>query len=217
MLYIVSTPIGNLSDITYRAVEVLKSADLVACEDTRHSRILLDAYGIKKPLCSYYEYNKLARGEHLLKLLKDNKNIALISDAGTPGISDPGFTLIRSALEAGIPVVSIPGVTALISALSVSGLPANRFFFEGFLPVKTTGRKKRLKELAAMDVTVVAYESPHRILSTLEDMSGILAQRPVVLARELTKKFEEILRGTSQELWERMKHGKPKGEFVVIF
>ncbi|MFA5039855.1 MAG: 16S rRNA (cytidine(1402)-2'-O)-methyltransferase [Candidatus Omnitrophota bacterium] len=217
MLYVVSTPIGNLGDITYRAVEVLKSVDLIACEDTRRSRILCDAYGIRKPLCSYYEYNKLTRGEYLLKLLKEGKSVALISDAGTPGISDPGFTLIRSALEEGVRIIAIPGATALIGALSVSGLPANRFFFEGFLPVKKAARKKRLEILAAMEVTVVAYESPHRILQTLADMAEVLGTRPVALARELTKKFEEVLRGDASTLLAGMKPGRPKGEFVVIF
>jgi len=217
LLYVVSTPIGNLGDITYRAVEVLKSVDLIACEDTRRSRILCDAYGIRKPLCSYYEYNKLTRGEYLLKLLKEGKSVALISDAGTPGISDPGFTLIRSALEEGVRIIAIPGATALIGALSVSGLPANRFFFEGFLPVKKAARKKRLEILAAMEVTVVAYESPHRILQTLADMAEVLGTRPVALARELTKKFEEVLRGDASTLLAGMKPGRPKGEFVVIF
>ncbi|MDD5138542.1 MAG: 16S rRNA (cytidine(1402)-2'-O)-methyltransferase [Candidatus Omnitrophica bacterium] len=195
MLYIVSTPIGNLGDITHRAVEVLKSVDLIACEDTRHTRILCAAYGIKKPLCSYYEYNKIVRGEYLLRLLREGKMIALVSDAGTPGISDPGFNLIRSALDAGIPVTPVPGPTALISALSASGFPANRFFFEGFLPVKSVARKKRLKELAGLKATVVAYESPHRILATLEDMREVLKERPVAVVREITKKFEEVLRG----------------------
>ena len=195
MLYIVSTPIGNLGDITHRAVGVLKSVDLIACEDTRRTKILCAAYDIKKPLCSYYEYNKAVRGEYLMGLLREGKTIALVSDAGTPGISDPGFNLIRSALDAGIPVTPIPGPTALISALSASGFPANRFFFEGFLPVKSGARKKRLKELALLKATVVAYESPHRILATLEDMREILGKRPVAVVREITKKFEEVLRG----------------------
>ncbi|MDD5020279.1 MAG: 16S rRNA (cytidine(1402)-2'-O)-methyltransferase [Candidatus Omnitrophica bacterium] len=233
MLYIVSTPIGNLGDITHRAVEVLKAVDLIACEDTRRTRILCSAYGIHNPLCSYYEYNKVVRGEYLCGLLKEGKSIALVSDAGTPGISDPGFSLIRSALEADIPVVSIPGPTALVSALSVSGFPANRFFFEGFLPVKSAARKKRLKELADLKATVVVYESPHRILASLDDMAGVLGKRPVAVVREVTKKFEEVLRGDAGSIADRLrrrhsperaglpvsaKEGpRPKGEFVVVF
>jgi 16S rRNA (cytidine1402-2'-O)-methyltransferase len=217
MLYIVSTPIGNLGDITYRAVEILKSVDLIACEDTRHTKILCQHYGISKPLTSYYEYNKLVKGEYLLKLLKDGKKIALVSDAGTPGISDPGFSLIKDVLEAGIKITSIPGPTALIAALSISGFPTHKFFFDGFLPIKTSGRKKRLKELLGMDTTVIFYESPHRIVKTLEDMKEILGDRPIAIVREVTKMFEEVLRSNSSELCQRFKDTKPKGEFVVIF
>ncbi len=218
MLYVVSTPIGNLGDITHRAVEVLKSVDLIACEDTRRTKILCEAYGIKKPLCSYYEYNKIVRGEYLMGLLGEGKAIALVSDAGTPGISDPGFNLIRSALDAGIPVTPIPGPTALISALSASGFPANRFFFEGFLPVKSAARKKRLRELAVFRATIVAYESPHRILSALEDMGEVLGERPMAVVREITKKFEEVLRGDAAGIAAQLRRRpRPKGEFVVVF
>ena len=217
MLYIVSTPIGNLGDITYRAIEVLKSVDLIACEDTRHTNILCQHYGIKVPLSSYYEYNKVAKGEQLLKLLKDGKRIALVSDAGTPGISDPGCSLIRAVLDAGIKVVSIPGPTALIAALSISGFPTNKFVFEGFLPVKSGARKKRLNELKGLKQTVVFYESPHRILKTLGDMLECLGNRQIAIGREVTKKFEEVLRGDISILIEKFKALKPRGEFVVIF
>lgn len=234
MLYIVSTPIGNLGDITYRAVEVLKSVDLIACEDTRKTRILTGHYGIKTPLTSYYEYNKAAKGDYLLRLLKVGKKIALVSDAGTPGISDPGFPLIKSVLEAGISVVSVPGPTALISALSISGFATHNFFFEGFLPVKSGARRKRLAWLKSLESTIVFYESPHRILKTLEDMKMALGDRKIAIAREVTKKFEEVVRGTTEEVIERFsvkggslsagqagadggKHSRPKGEFVVIF
>ncbi len=217
MLYIVSTPIGNLGDITYRAVEILKSVDLIACEDTRKTRILVSRYGINTPLTSYYEYNKAAKGDYLLRILKEGKNIALVSDAGTPGISDPGFSLIRSVLDAGIKVVSIPGPTALVAALSVSGRPTHKFFFEGFLPTKSAARKKRLLWLKGLGVTIVFYESPHRILKTLQDMEDILGSVNIVVMRELTKKFEEILTATPEELLKRFKLTKPKGEFVLIF
>lgn len=217
MLYVVSTPIGNLGDITHRAVEVLKSVDLIACEDTRRTRILCQRYQITTPLSSYYEHNKLVKGEYFLRLLNEGKHIALVSDAGTPGISDPGFNLIRSALEAGIKVVSIPGPTALISALSISGLATDKFFFEGFLPAKAGARRKRLQWLKDLGTTVVAYESPHRIVKTLRDMSDILGKRRVVLVREVTKKFEEALRGDAESLFDRLNTSKPKGEFVIVF
>ena len=218
MLYIVSTPIGNLGDITYRAVEILKSVDLIACEDTRKTRILTQRYQIQTPLTSYYEYNKAVKGDYLLRLLKEDKHIALVSDAGTPGISDPGFTLIRSALDAGFKVISIPGPTALISALSISGFPTHRFVFEGFLPAKSGGRKKKLKDLKrGKKGTVVLYESPHRILKTLQDIRDIFGNCPIVLVREVTKKFEEVIRGDAATLIRRLETTKPKGEFVVIF
>lgn len=217
MLYIVSTPIGNLGDMTYRAVEVLRSVDLIACEDTRRTKILCLHYQIKTPLTSYYEYNKLIKGEYILKLLKSGKRIALVSDAGTPGISDPGFSLIKSALDAGIKVVSIPGPTALISALSISGFPTHRFIFEGFLPAKSGARKKELKNLKNLKITVVLYESPHRILKTLEDMLDVLGNRPIAIVREVTKKFEEVARGDIKSVLGKFKASKPKGEFVVIF
>jgi 16S rRNA (cytidine1402-2'-O)-methyltransferase len=217
MLYIVSTPIGNLGDITYRAVEVLKSVDLIACEDTRHTKILCDRYGITTPLTSYYSYNKVAKGEYLIKALKEGKRVALVSDAGTPGISDPGFALIKSALESKINVVSIPGATALISALSISGFPTDRFYFQGFLPVKSGSRRNRLKELKELGVTVVVYESPHRLVKTLTDMEAVLGDRPLAIVREVTKKFEEVWRGSAKALIDRAQASKIRGEFVIIF
>jgi 16S rRNA (cytidine1402-2'-O)-methyltransferase len=218
MLYIVSTPIGNLGDITFRAVDVLKSVDLIACEDTRHTRILCQHYGIKTPLTSYYEYNKAAKGDYLVRLLKEGKTVALVSDAGTPGISDPGFSLIRDVLAAGVRVVSIPGATAMVSALSVSGFPTDRFFFEGFLPVKTGARRRKLESLKDYDGTVVVYESPHRIKKTLEDMRVVLGDdRPVALVREITKKFEEVIRGDLSSVVAKIGASLPRGEFVVIF
>ncbi len=218
MLYVVSTPIGNLGDITYRAVEVLKSVGLIACEDTRKTRILTQAYGITTPLTSFYEYNKAAKGDHLLKILKEGRSVALVSDAGTPGISDPGFSLIHLALDAGISVVSIPGPTALIAALSISGFPTNKFFFEGFLPAKSGARKKRLLELKGRKETIVLYESPHRIVKTLQDMRDCLGGgRKIAIGREVTKKFEEVLRNDIDGMIERFTQSIPRGEFVVIF
>lgn len=217
MLYVVSTPIGNLGDITYRAVEVLKSVHLIACEDTRKTKILTARYGITTPLTSYYEHNKITKGEYLMRLLKEGRRIAIVSEAGTPGISDPGFRLIRSALDAGVEVVAVPGPAALVAALSISGMPANRFYFEGFLPVKSGARKKRLLWLRELGETVVLYESPHRILKTLDEMREILKDRPVVLGREITKKFEEVLRGDATSLLAKLKSPGPRGEFVVIF
>ncbi|MFA5116347.1 MAG: 16S rRNA (cytidine(1402)-2'-O)-methyltransferase [Candidatus Omnitrophota bacterium] len=216
MLYIVSTPIGNLKDITLRALEVLKSVDLVACEDTRHSRILLDEYGIKIPTTSYYQHNRLTKGEYLITLLKEGKDIAVISDAGTPGILDPGYNLINMALENNIPITAIPGPAAFIDALVLSGKPAHRFLFEGFLSNKKFSRAKRLRELKELDCTVIFYESCHRILSTLEDIAGIYAETDIVVARELTKKFEEVRRAKASDLITHFKSHPPKGEFVVI-
>lgn len=217
MLYVVATPIGNLGDITHRAVEVLKSVDLIACEDTRTTRILTARYGIATPTTSYYEHNKRFKGEVLLKLLREGKNIALVSDAGTPAISDPGFLLVAQAREAGIAVAAVPGPAAVVAALSASGLPANKFFFEGFLPVKPGARKKRLAWLMGLGVTVAAYESPHRILKTLEDIKALDGRRPLVLMREITKKFEETLTGCAGELETRVARTRPRGEFVLMF
>jgi len=216
MLYIVATPIGNLKDMALRAIEVLKSVDLIACEDTRHTRILLDHYGIKTSTTSFFQHNRFIKGEYLLKLLKEGKNIALVSDAGTPGILDPGNHIINLAIKNNIAVTVIPGPTAFISALVASGKPTHEFFFVGFLPKGPLSRRNRLKELAKLNCTLVFYESCHRILATLEDIEEVFGNKDIVVARELTKKFEEIKRGPPKALKEYFQQQKPRGEFVVI-
>ena len=216
ILYIVSTPIGNLGDITLRAIETLKSVDLIACEDTRHTRILLDRYQIRTPTTSYFEYNKVKKTDYLVRVLKEGRSVALVSDAGTPGISDPGYKVIRACIDRAIPVVPIPGASALLTALVASGKPTNSFTFEGFLSPKPIKRKNQLKALKEEGRTVVLYESPHRILKLLTDLLEVYGDMEIVLARELTKKFEEIRRGkVSAELENLHKRG-PKGEFIVI-
>ena len=216
MLYIVSTPIGNLKDITLRALETLKSVDLIAAEDTRHTKILLDAYQIQKPLTSFFEHNQIKKADHLLGLLKMGKNIALVSDAGTPGISDPGFLMVRRALENNIPMTVIPGVSACISALTASGLPAHRFIFEGFLPPKSGARRNKLLALKGQEATLIFYESPHRLLKTLKDMKEVWDDPVIVVARELTKKFEEIRKDKTSLLIDHFTRHPPKGEFVLL-
>lgn len=216
MLYIVSTPIGNLGDLTLRAIETLKNADLIACEDTRHTRILLDHYSIKTPTTSFFQHNRLTKGEYLLKLLKEGKNIALVSDAGTPGVLDPGYNLINLAIANSIPMTLIPGPTALINGLVLSGKPAHKFIFEGFLPNKPIARANRLKELSKQEQTIIFYESCHRILATLADIQAIWPDKDVAVARELTKKFEEVIRGKPETIIEHLKAHSYKGEFVVV-
>lgn len=216
MLYIVATPIGNLADITLRAIEVLKTVDLIACEDTRHSKILLDKYAIKTPTTSYFQHNKIVKGEYLLNLLKDGKSVALVSDAGMPGILDPGYNIINQAIANNVEVTVIPGAVAFITALVASGKPANKFIFEGFLPNKKISRTNRLKELSKLKYTLIFYESCHRILDTLGDIGEVFGDKEVVVARELTKKFEEVFRGSAELASEHFKTIKPRGEFVVI-
>jgi 16S rRNA (cytidine1402-2'-O)-methyltransferase len=216
MLYIVATPIGNLKDITLRAIEVLKTVDLVACEDTRHTKILLDHYGINVPTTSFFQHNRFAKGEHLLALLKDGKNVALVSDAGTPGILDPGYNLINLAIQNNIKITVIPGPTAFVNALVLSGKPAHRFIFEGFLPNRTLARRNRLQELKNLKYTVVLYESCHRIQKTLEDILSVFGDTDVVVAREITKKFEEIKRAKVSKIIQELTSVKARGEFVVI-
>lgn len=216
MLYIVATPIGNLKDITLRALEVLKQVDLIACEDTRHTKILLDHYGIQAPTTSFFQHNRITKAEHLLKLLKDGKSVALVSDAGMPGILDPGYNIINLAIKNNIPISVLPGPTAFVNALVLSGKPAHKFIFEGFLPNRTQARRNRLKELAKLKYTLIFYESCHRILATLEDIQSIFGDKEVVVARELTKKFEEAKRGSAKAVLESLKHQKPRGEFVVV-
>jgi len=214
---VVATPIGNLEDITYRAVRILGEVDQIACEDTRQTRKLLDRYGVSKPLVSYHEHNERTRSQELLRELTAGKNIALVSDAGTPLIADPGYRLVTEARGQGIPVVPIPGPSALVAALSVSGLPTDAVYFGGFLPAKTTQRKKLLEELKASPATLVFYEAPHRILETLEDIAGVLGSRPISLARELTKIHEELLHGTPLELRDMLAaRAALKGEFTLM-
>ncbi|MFA5115133.1 MAG: 16S rRNA (cytidine(1402)-2'-O)-methyltransferase [Candidatus Omnitrophota bacterium] len=216
MLYIVATPIGNLKDITLRALEVMRSVDLIACEDTRRTRILLEHYGITVATTSYFQHNRIAKGQRILEMLKEGKSVALVSDAGTPGILDPGYHIINLALQNNIGVTVIPGPSAFIVALVASGKPAHRFIFEGFLPAKAQARRNRLKELAQLKCTVVLYESCHRILATLADIRGMWPEREVVVARELTKKFEEILRASPEDIISRLKSAPVRGEFVVV-
>ena len=202
--------------MTFRAVEVLQEVDLIAAEDTRHSRVLLKHYNISTPVTSYFEHNKFKKGDYLLGVMKAGRRVALVTDAGTPGISDPGFHLIRLAQENGIPVTVVPGPCALIGALSVSGLPAHAFVFAGFLPVKPTARRKKLAEFKGETRTVIFYESPHRLVKALEDIGDVLGNPRVVCVRELTKKFEEVLPGSAQDLVRHFTQTAPKGEFVLL-
>jgi 16S rRNA (cytidine1402-2'-O)-methyltransferase len=213
-LFVVATPIGNLEDITLRALRALREADLIACEDTRRTRALLTHFDIHKPTVSYYEQNKLARGRELLRELAVGRSIALVTDAGTPGISDPGVLLVREARAHGVPVVPIPGPAAVVAALSAAGIPADRFVFDGFLPVKPGKRMNRLKTLKALDTTVVLYESPHRIAATLGALGEVYGEIELVVARELTKQFEEIVTATPAAHLARLT--APRGEFTLV-
>jgi 16S rRNA (cytidine1402-2'-O)-methyltransferase len=216
-LYIVATPIGNLEDISARAVRILGEVDLIACEDTRQTRKLLDRYGIAKPLVSYHEHNEQARSADLLSELEAGKNIALVSDAGTPLIADPGYRLVELARRNGISVSPIPGPSALLAALSASGLPTNSFVFNGFLPPKRAQRRKLLEDFRSSEATLVFYEAPHRILGALEDIEEVLGPRPVVLARELTKIHEEFLHGTAAEIQQVLQQRPSvKGEITLM-
>jgi 16S rRNA (cytidine1402-2'-O)-methyltransferase len=214
-LFIVSTPIGNLKDITFRAVEVLKEVNLIACEDTRVASILLNHYEIKKELISLNAVNEIHRIEHILGRIESGDSCALISDAGTPGISDPGVRLISAAIERGIDVVPVPGPSALITALTISGLPTNSFVFEGFIPQKK-GRQKKLDQLSNEVRTIVLYESTYRIEKLLTELNEHMPERLVVVCREMTKKFEETWRGTPSEILASFGEKVSKGEFVVI-
>jgi len=216
MLYIVSTPIGNLKDITLRAIETLNSVDLIAAEDTRHTKILLNKYNINRPLTSYHSYNKIKKADFLISALKEGKNIALVSDSGTPGISDPGCYLINLALQENIPITCIPGPTSLISGLVLSGFPTHRFIFEGYLPKKLGQRIKRLKILKNEERTIVFFESPYRIARLLEEIKEIFGDIKIAILRELTKKFEEIKRERVSKLWDYFKENLPRGEFIVV-
>ncbi|MBF0330391.1 MAG: 16S rRNA (cytidine(1402)-2'-O)-methyltransferase [Candidatus Omnitrophica bacterium] len=216
MLYIVSTPIGNLKDITLRAIEVLKMVDLIAAEDTRHTKILCNEYGITAPLTSCFEHNEDFKAKHILTLLQEGKNVALVSDAGTPGVSDPGFRLVRLVKESGIPITVIPGACACIAALSLSGLPTDRFSFLGFMPVKPGARRKKIEEAARIGGTVIFYESPHRITKSLKEIEEVLGDPVVAVTREITKKFEERLEDKASVLLAHFTQHEPRGEFVLL-
>ncbi len=215
-LYIVSTPIGNREDITLRALRILKEVDLIAAEDTRHTGLLLRHFGIQTPLTSYFEGNELKKKEFILSKLRQGHSIALVSDAGTPGISDPGFRLIQTTIENQISTVPIPGPSALIAALSVSGLPTDAFLFKGFLPHKSKKRKALLKQLEEVRETLILYESPHRLSETLNDIFETLGDREMVLTRELTKVYEEVLRGKVSEIKNQIGQRKLKGEMTLV-
>lgn len=215
-LYLVGTPIGNLEDITLRAIRILKESDLIAAEDTRTAKILLGHCGIAKPLVSYYDPKEATQSPPLVERLRKGETVSLISESGMPGISDPGFRLVRSALDAGIPVVPIPGPSSLLSALVVSGLPTDRFVFEGFLPARSSARRKRLVSLRDEDRTLIFFESPRRLSAALRDMELTLGPRRVAVARELTKKFEEIIRGTVPEVIALFSEREVRGEIVLV-
>ena len=217
ILYLVATPIGNLGDFSHRAVETLKSVDLIACEDTRHSKILFDHYGIRRPLTSFFDFSEKRRTPEMLAKIKQGLRVALVTDAGTPGVSDPGYRLISEAAKDGVRIEALPGASAFLTALVVSGLPMDRFVFEGFLPVKDGARKKRLLSLKGEERTVMFYESPHRLLKTLEAIHNTLGDIPLVVARELTKKFEEVVRKNASGMIEHFKSKKILGEFVILF
>jgi len=215
-LYLVPSPIGNLGDITYRAVEILRQADVILCEDTRTSSILLKHYNIQKPLTPYHQHNEHKVLAHLVEQLAAGKSFALLTDAGTPGISDPGFLLVRECMRNNIPVECLPGATAFVPALVQSGIPSNRFCFEGFLPLKK-GRQTMLKKLAVEERTIVLYESQHRLVKTLNELANYLgAERQAAVARELTKMFEETNRNTLTALAAHYEKHAPKGEIVIV-
>jgi 16S rRNA (cytidine1402-2'-O)-methyltransferase len=217
-LYLVATPIGNLEDISHRALRVLAEVDVIACEDTRRTRVLLNHYGIKTKMLSYHEHNEQARALELGEMLMGGASIAVVSDAGTPGISDPGYRLVNAAVERGASVVPVPGATALVAALIASGLPTDQFFFGGFLPARSLARRARLEQVRAFPSTLVFYEAPHRVGATLADAREILGERKAAVARELTKLHEEIARGRLSELAERFTASEEtaRGEMVLV-
>ena len=215
-LYLVATPIGNLEDITLRALRVLKECDVVAAEDTRHTGQLLTHFGLHRPLISYHKFNEASRTEEIIHRLGRGEKVALVSDAGSPGISDPGERVVRAAIDAGFKVEAVPGACALVAGLTASGLPTDEFHFIGFLPHKSGQRRKRLESLRAIPGTAVLYESPYRIEKLLGELAEVFPTHRIVLARELTKKFEEYLRGTPAELQAKLKGRSLKGEFVVM-
>lgn len=216
MLYLVATPIGNLDDISLRAIKTLQGVDIIAAEDTRQTIKLLNHLNIKKPMISYHEHNKYDKGKYIIQKIKDGNNVALVSDAGTPAISDPGEELVLFAIQDGIKVSPIPGAVAFINGLIASGLKTGRFIFEGFLPMNKRARKERILFVKDDPRTTVFYEAPHKLLYTLRDFYELLGDRNIVLARELTKKFEDFFRGTVKEAIEKYEIEKPRGEFVII-
>lgn len=216
VLYLVATPIGNLQDMSARAVDVLRSVSLIACEDTRHSRVLLDHYGIKTKLVSYHDHNERERAVELGEKLSAGQSIAVITDAGMPGISDPGYRLVAEAISRGVRIVPIPGASAFVSGLAVSGLPTDTFFFGGFLPSRTGARRTRLESLKELRSTLVFYEAPHRLVLALTDARDVLGDRIAVVARELTKLHEEVIRGPLSELVERVNEQGARGEIVLL-
>ena len=215
-LYLVATPIGNLEDITQRALRILSEVALVAAEDTRHTRRLLDHFGISAKVVSLFEHNERARTPGLIARLAAGESVAIVTDAGSPGIADPGYPVVRAAVESGLRVVSVPGPSAVIAALQSSGLATDAFTFAGFLPVKRGARRRRLEELSERRETVVCFESPHRIEACLEDLEAVWGERPVALARELTKTFEEVLRGSAREVRAALTAEKRRGEMVLV-
>lgn len=215
-LYLCATPIGNLEDITFRVLNTLKEVDLIAAEDTRHSIKLLNHFDIKTPMTSYHEFNKFEKAEYLVEKLKNGLNIALITDAGTPGISDPGEELVRQAYCAGIEVTSLPGAAACITALTISGLSTRRFAFEAFLPTDKKERQRILEELKTETRTIILYEAPHHLKKLLEELSRVLGNRKISICRELTKRYETIFRTTLEEAMEYYKENEPRGEYVLV-
>ncbi|MCR5057195.1 MAG: 16S rRNA (cytidine(1402)-2'-O)-methyltransferase [Clostridiales bacterium] len=217
MLYLVGTPIGNMQDLSPRAVEVLSSVELVACEDTRRTGLLLSHFGISAKLMSYHEHNKASAGSKIISRLKEGQNVALVSDAGMPSISDPGEDLVKLCIEEEIDITTVPGPVAGISALVLSGMDTRHYYFEGFLPVETKERKERLSVVSESAVSTILYEAPHRLLKTLNDLSGAgLSERRISACRELTKKYEEVVRGTVSEVISHFTEVPPKGEFVLV-
>ena len=215
-LYLCATPIGNLEDMTFRAVRVLKEADLIAAEDTRNSIRLLNHFDIHTPMTSYHEYNRIEKGHHLVSLLLEGKNIALITDAGTPGISDPGEDLVRMCRDAGIPVTSVPGACACVNALIISGRPTRRFCFEAFLPADKKDRRRVLQEIQEETRTTVIYEAPHRLRKTLQELLEVLGDRRLSICRELTKKFETVMETTLEDAVRFYGEQEPRGEYVLV-
>jgi len=215
-LYLVGTPIGNVEDLSPRAQRILAEVDLIAAEDTRHTQGLLARFSIQRPLVSYHDHNKERRTPDLVGKLRDGVSVAIVSDAGSPGISDPAFTLVRAAVDAGVPVVPIPGASSALCALEVSGLPTDRFAFEGFLPRRAARRRARIEELRRDPRTLIFFESPHRLRESLRDLAEAWGERPASISRELTKKFEETRRGTLRSLLEWAESTPPRGEFVLV-